>query len=116
VDVGIHRATVVEEFVEGCLERIGEDDLEEEHPFRDLWEDENQTERLKNRRDRKRGGQHGGKDVHQEGFRQGQEGSLVSLPGVRDQGRSIRWILREAEGKKSDAEKLRSILRPTFLG
>ena len=30
--------------------------------------------------------------------------------------RSIRWILREAEGKKSYAEKLRSVLRPTLLG
>jgi hypothetical protein len=44
VDVGIHRATVVEEFVEGCLERIGEDDPEEELLFRDLWDDETQRE------------------------------------------------------------------------
>ncbi len=29
----------VEGFVEGCLERIGEDDPEEERMFRDLWED-----------------------------------------------------------------------------
>jgi hypothetical protein len=59
---------------------------------------------IENRRDRKRGGQHVGKDVHpegrgeghevrqvrerqaQEGFRKGQQGSLVSLPGVGDQG------------------------------
>ena len=32
----------VEGFVEGCLERIGEDDPEEERLFRDLWEDETQ--------------------------------------------------------------------------
>ena len=32
----------VEGFVEGCLERIGEDDSEEERLFRDLWEDETQ--------------------------------------------------------------------------
>jgi hypothetical protein len=30
--------------VEGCLERIGEDDPEEERLFRDLWEDETQQE------------------------------------------------------------------------
>ncbi len=34
----------VEGFVEGCLERIGEDDSEEEWLFRDLWEDETQWE------------------------------------------------------------------------
>jgi hypothetical protein len=34
----------VEGFVEGCLERIGEDDLEEEQIFWDLWEDETQRE------------------------------------------------------------------------
>jgi hypothetical protein len=34
----------VEGFVEGCLERIGEDDLEEERLFRDLWADETQRE------------------------------------------------------------------------
>jgi len=34
----------VEGFVEGCLERIGEDDPEEERLFRDLWEDETQRE------------------------------------------------------------------------
>jgi len=44
VDVGIHRATAVEEFVEGCLARIGEEDPEEEHLFRDLWEDETQRD------------------------------------------------------------------------
>ena len=32
----------IEGFVEGCLERIGEDNLEEEQLFRDLWEDETQ--------------------------------------------------------------------------
>ena len=30
----------IEGFVEGCLERIGEDDSEKEDLFRDLWEDE----------------------------------------------------------------------------
>ena len=30
----------IEGWVEGCLERIGEDDPEEERLFRDLWEDE----------------------------------------------------------------------------
>jgi hypothetical protein len=34
----------VEGFVEGCLERIGEDDPEEEQIFWDLWEDETQRE------------------------------------------------------------------------
>jgi hypothetical protein len=34
----------VEGFVEGCLERIGEDDADEEQLFRDLWEDETQRE------------------------------------------------------------------------
>jgi hypothetical protein len=34
----------VEGFVEGSLERIGEDDPEEEQLFRDLWEDETQRE------------------------------------------------------------------------
>jgi hypothetical protein len=34
----------VEGFVEGCLERIGEDNPEEEEIFRDLWEDETQRE------------------------------------------------------------------------
>ena len=29
----------VEGFIEGCLERIGEDDPEEEQIFRDLWEE-----------------------------------------------------------------------------
>ena len=32
----------VEGWVEGCLERMGEDDPEEERLFRDLWEDETQ--------------------------------------------------------------------------
>ena len=32
----------VEGWVEGCLERIGEDDPEEEQLFRDLWEDPTQ--------------------------------------------------------------------------
>ncbi len=34
----------VDGWVEGCLERIGEDNLEEELLFRDLWEDETQRE------------------------------------------------------------------------
>ena len=34
----------VEGFVEGCLERMGEDDPDEEQTFRDLWEDETQRE------------------------------------------------------------------------
>jgi hypothetical protein len=34
----------IEGFVEGCLERIGEDNPEEEEIFRDLWEDETQRE------------------------------------------------------------------------
>ncbi len=34
----------IEGFVEGCLERIGEDDSDEEQLFRDLWEDETQRE------------------------------------------------------------------------
>ncbi len=32
----------IEGFVEGCLERIGEDDPDEERLFRDLWEDDTQ--------------------------------------------------------------------------
>ena len=32
----------IEGFVEGCLERIGEDNPEEEQLFRDLWDDETQ--------------------------------------------------------------------------
>lgn len=34
----------IEGFVEGCLERIGEDNPEEEQLFRDLWQDETQRE------------------------------------------------------------------------
>jgi hypothetical protein len=34
----------VEGFVEGCLERIGEDDPDEELLFRDLFEDETQRD------------------------------------------------------------------------
>ena len=34
----------VDGFVEGCLERIGEDDPDEEQLFRDLWDDEIQRE------------------------------------------------------------------------
>jgi hypothetical protein len=34
----------LEGFVEGCLERIGEDDPDEEQIFRDLWEDDTQRE------------------------------------------------------------------------
>ena len=109
MDVGIHRATVVEEFVEGCLDRIGEDDPEEEHLFRDLWEDENQRESLKKggignvvvnkvvrmftrkavgraMKSTKSASGKRKKDGPQEGFRQGQERCLVSLPGVEDQG------------------------------
>ena len=33
-----------EGFDEGCLERIGEDEPEEENLFRDLWEDEGERE------------------------------------------------------------------------
>jgi len=31
-------------FIEGCLERICEEDSEEKHHFRDLWEDEGERE------------------------------------------------------------------------
>ena len=34
----------VEGWIEGCLERIGEDHPEEEQLFRDLWEDDTQRE------------------------------------------------------------------------
>ena len=34
----------VDGWVEGCLERIGEDDPEEELLFRDLWDDETQRD------------------------------------------------------------------------
>ena len=34
----------VDGWVEGCLERIGEDHPEEELLFRDLWDDETQRE------------------------------------------------------------------------
>ena len=34
----------MEGWVEGCLERIGEDNPEEELLFRNLWEDETQRE------------------------------------------------------------------------
>ncbi len=34
----------IEGFVEGCLERIGEDDPDEEQIFCDLWEDETQRD------------------------------------------------------------------------
>jgi hypothetical protein len=34
----------IEGFVEGCLERIGEDDPDEEQLFRDLFEDETQRD------------------------------------------------------------------------
>jgi hypothetical protein len=34
----------IEGWVEGCLERIGEDYPDEEQIFRDLWEDETQRE------------------------------------------------------------------------
>jgi hypothetical protein len=34
------RPAIEERYIEGCLERIGEDNPEEEEIFRDLWEDE----------------------------------------------------------------------------
>ena len=34
----------VEGFVEGCVERIGEDNPEEDQLFRDLWDDETQRD------------------------------------------------------------------------
>ena len=34
----------LEGFIEGCLERIGEDEPEDEALFRDLWEDEGERE------------------------------------------------------------------------
>ena len=34
----------IEGFVEGCLERIGEDDAEGEGQLRDMWEDEPEKE------------------------------------------------------------------------
>jgi hypothetical protein len=34
----------VEGWVEGCLERIGEDNPDEEQSFRDFWDDETQQE------------------------------------------------------------------------
>jgi hypothetical protein len=34
----------VEGWVEGCLERISQDDPDEEQLFRDLWDDETQRE------------------------------------------------------------------------
>jgi len=34
----------IEGFVEGCLERIGEDESEDEDLFRALWEDEGERE------------------------------------------------------------------------
>jgi hypothetical protein len=34
----------IEGFIEGCLERIGEDNPNEERLFRDLWEDETQRD------------------------------------------------------------------------
>ena len=36
----------IEGFVEGCLERIGEDDAEGEDLLRDMWEDEAEGEDL----------------------------------------------------------------------
>jgi hypothetical protein len=36
----------VEGWVEGCLERIGEDDPDEEQVFRDLWENETQQDMI----------------------------------------------------------------------
>jgi len=37
----------IEGWVEGCLERIGEDDPDAEQIFRDLWEDETQREKVR---------------------------------------------------------------------
>jgi C4-type Zn-finger protein len=34
----------IEGFIEGCLERIGENNTNEERLFRDLWEDETQRD------------------------------------------------------------------------
>jgi hypothetical protein len=34
----------IEGFVEGCLERFGKEDPDEEQLFRDLWEDEGERE------------------------------------------------------------------------
>ena len=34
----------IEGFVEGCLDRMGEDQPEDEELFRDLWEDESERE------------------------------------------------------------------------
>jgi hypothetical protein len=34
----------IEGFVEGCLERIGEDDAEGEDLLRDMWEDDSEKE------------------------------------------------------------------------
>ena len=34
----------IEGFVEGCLERMGEDEPEDEALFRDLWDDEGERE------------------------------------------------------------------------
>ena len=39
-----HDERYVEGWVEACLERIGEDDPDEELLFRDLWENETQRE------------------------------------------------------------------------
>jgi hypothetical protein len=36
----------IEGFVAGCLERIREDEPEDEALFRDLWEDEGERERV----------------------------------------------------------------------
>jgi hypothetical protein len=38
------RPAIEERYIEGCLERIGEDDPEEQQLFRDLWDDETQQE------------------------------------------------------------------------
>jgi hypothetical protein len=36
----------VEGFVEGCLERMGEEEPDDEALFRDLWEDEGERETI----------------------------------------------------------------------
>jgi hypothetical protein len=39
-----HDTSVGESFIEGYLERTGEEDPDEEQLFRDLWDDETQRE------------------------------------------------------------------------
>ena len=51
----------------------------------------------------------------QERIRKGQARHPVSLPGVGDRGRDIRWIVNEAREKKRYAGKPRSVLPPTLV-